>query len=318
MKIKYIGLLILLLTIGGCGVDTVQQTVKKKYTNSEGNIHAYPLDENSQYLSESIGLYMEYLVLVEDKKTFEKQVDRLRSDYLVKQDDLVFVRWLLYEDATVNALIDDVRIIASLNKASELFDQPAYKELAAQLEKTISSVQQSNGIHVDYYDWTFQMPAERITLSYLIKDYSAPNKTKQLLINLDETAVFFPEYYDVKEQKYIESKEVHLVDQLLIAINQEDIGHSTDTFGNWVINEWASKGKLFGRYDRETQEATVAYESLAVYYYLNLYFAKIKEPVLAKEVMQQAEKMATENTLADTHFFDYIQYQMLLETNKNN
>lgn len=318
MKVNYVVLLILLLTIGGCGVKTVQQTVEEKYTNTDGNIHAYPLDENSQYLSESIGLYMQYLVLVEDKKTFEIQVDRLINDYLVKQDDLVFVRWLLYEDATVNALIDDVRIITSLNEASELFDQPAYGELAGQLEKTISSVQHSDGIHVDYYDWKFQMPAERITLSYLINDYSATNKTKQLLINLDETAVFFPEYYDVKNQKYVESKEVHLVDQLLIAINLEDIGHASSTFENWVTHEWKSNGKLLGRYNRQTQEATVNYESLAVYYYLNLYFTKINEPVLAKEVMQHAKKIATRNTLAGTHFFDYIQYQISLETNTNN
>ncbi|MCZ2256963.1 hypothetical protein [Sporosarcina sp. G11-34] len=296
-------------------MKTVQQTVEEKYTNSDGNLHAYPLDQNSQYLSESIGLYMQYLVLVEDEKNFEIQVDRLVSDYLVEQNELVFVRWVLYEDATVNALIDDVRIIASLNEASELFNQPAYEKLSSRLEETISRVQQSDGIHVDFYDWTFRMPAERITLSYLINDYSATNKTKQLLISLDDTAVFFPEYYDVKYQKYIESKEVHLIDQLLIAINRQDMGHGSSTFENWVTREWKSNGKLLGRYDRQTQEATVNYESLAVYYYLSLYFNKINEPAFAKEVMEQAEKIATAKTLADTHFFDYIQYQMLLEKN---
>lgn len=318
MKINYVFLLIMLLIIGGCGVKTVQQTVEEKYTNDDGNIHAYPLDESSQYLSESIGLYMQYLVLIEDEKSFEIQVDRLKKDFLVEQADLVFLRWLLTEETTVNALIDDVRIIASLTEASELFHEPAYKRLASQLETTISSVQQSDGILVDFFDWTLQKPAERITLSYLIDDYSSSNGTKQLLRDLDEKATFFPEYYDVKGQNFVENKEVHLIDQLLIAINREDIGLASKTFESWIISEWRSSGRIFGRYNRETEKASVSYESLAVYYYLNLYFTKIKEPVLANEAIEHAKKIATESTLTGAHFFDYIQYQILLESNTNN
>lgn len=315
---RYVYVLLMLLMLGGCGVNTVQQTVEENYTNADGNIHAYPLDESTQYLSESIGLYMQYLVLIEDKKTFDKQVDQLMTYFLVEQDELVFIRWLLYEDATVNALIDDVRIITALKEASTLFNKPAYEKLASRIEDTISTVQKPEGIDVDYFDWTYEMPAERITLSYLIDDYFDSKKTKKLLIDVDEEATFFPEYYDVAEQKYIESEEVHLIDQLLIAINREDIGHESNPFENWVISEWKSTGKLFGRYNRETEQATVTYESLAVYYYLNLYFTKINEPTLAKEVLHHTEKIATEDMLAAVHFFDYIQYELLLETNKNN
>ena len=319
MKINYVLLLIVLLTIvGGCGVKTVQQTVEEKYTNVDGNIHSYPLDNNSQNLSESIGLYMQYLVLVGDKKTFQLQYDRLMRDFLVEQGELVFIRWLLTEETTVNALIDDVRIITSLYEAGKLFQEPAYEKLAGQLETTITSVQQSDGFLVDFYDWSLRMPAERITLSYLINDYSASNKTKQLLKSIDETATFFPEYYDTKKKDYVKNKEVHLIDQLLIAINREDIGHASSTFQKWVTSEWKSKGELFGRYNRETQKASVSYESLAIYYYLNLYFTKINEPSMAKEVKQHAEEIASESTLAGAHFFDYIQYQILLETNTNN
>lgn len=303
--------------VGGCGVKTVQETVDEKYTNAKGNIHAYPLDESSEYLSESIGLYMQYLVLVKDEKSFESQFNQLKQDFLVEQEDKVFLRWVLKPETSVNALIDDVRIIYSLKKASELFNEPDYAKLADKLEMSILKIQKNDGFIVDFFDWSLQLPAERITLSYLIEDYFNTNKTKDLLKKLDDTATFFPEYYDVHENDYIRNKEVHLIDQLLIAINRQDIGLNSTNFENWIINEWKTNGQLFGRYNRETEKATVAYESLSVYYYLNLYLNKIKEPTLANEVIEHTKKVATNGTLANAHFFDYIQYQLLLESNKN-
>ncbi len=316
MKKMYAALLILTLTIGGCGVKTVQEEVNEKYINSKGTIHAYPLDETSEYLSESIGLYMEYLVVVKDEKSFESQYEKLKEYFLVEQDNEMFLRWILYPETSVNALIDDVRIITALNKASKLFNNPEYSKAAEKLEITILKTQKSDGFIVDYYDWSLQLPGERITLSYLIEDYLITNKTNKLLENVDQTETFFPEYYDVKEHSYMKNKEVHLIDQLLIAINRQDIGLRSTIFEKWIINEWKTNGVVFGRYNRETEKASVTYESLSVYYYLNLYFNKINEAVLASEVIDHANKIATTSTLEKAHFFDYIQYQLLVENEK--
>ena len=114
----------------------------------------------------------------------------------------------------------------------------------------------------------------------------------------------------------MKNKEVHLIDQLLIAINRQDIGLRSTIFEKWIINEWKTNGVVFGRYNRETEKASVTYESLSVYYYLNLYFNKINEAVLASEVIDHANKIATTSTLEKAHFFDYIQYQLLVENEK--
>lgn len=311
---KFILLLLLLLVIGGCGnMDSVQEQVEKNYTNSDGLIHAYPQDPDSEYLSESIGLYMEYLLLVEDDKRFQEQFELLQQHFVETENGSSFVLWRLNEDAATNALIDDIRIIDALTRGSELFGNTDYTAMAENLSQSISTVQVHDGYTVDFYDWSFAMPAERLTLSYLNTSEAVSEKSVELLKNTDASRVFFPEYYDTSEETYLNSDEVHLIDQLLIALNREKAGQHSELFSTWLKEEWTSEHQLFGRYDRESTEPSVDYESLAVYYYLHSYFTLLDEGELAAQVVQRAQDIATEDMLSGAHFFDYIHYQLLLE-----
>lgn len=324
MKKKYIFLILIIaiLIFGGCRLfpaDKISQEIKEKYTNDKGLIYAYPSQKDSEYLSESIGLYMQYLVLMNDEVRFLEQYELLLNNFQIQQGDFFFLQWILEENTKVNALIDDVRIISALNDASTLFNEPMYAESANQLTLAISDIQQSNGYTVDFYDWSLNLPAKRITLSYLTNEFfgtiSDSDNMEMLLENVDETAIFFPEFFDVNKNVYSKSDEVHMIDQLLIAINREDIGYPSELFKAWCINEWKDNEKIYGRYDRQTKNASVNYESLAVYYYLDTYFQKINEPNLAKEVQQHAELLASESMLEDAHFFDYIHYQLMKKHN---
>ncbi|EAE4544124.1 glycoside transferase, partial [Listeria monocytogenes] len=58
---------------------SVQTYVKENYTAKNGLIMDYKNTEEPHYLAESIGLYMEYLVEVNDSKTFQKQVNHLEK-----------------------------------------------------------------------------------------------------------------------------------------------------------------------------------------------------------------------------------------------
>ena len=112
MKKKYIFLLLMLgiLIFGGCRLfpaDTIPLEIKEKYTNDDGLIHAYPSQQDTEYLSESIGLYMQYLVLVKDEKRFQEQYELLQSNYQIQKGDFYFIQWVLAENTTVNALIDE-------------------------------------------------------------------------------------------------------------------------------------------------------------------------------------------------------------------
>lgn len=159
MKIVYLIIIVCLaslLIFGGSKLfltneksNPIQQTVEAKYTNDKGLIYTYPLKPDSHYLSESIGLYMQYLKVVKHKEPFQTQY-------------------------------------------------------------------------------------------------------------------IFPEYVDVEKISYEKDKEIHMIDQLLIAINRKGIGQDSPLFDKSIINEWKERGKLYGKYNRLIKNAAELYESLSV------------------------------------------------------
>lgn len=314
MKMKFVMLFLVGLMIGGCGkMESVQEQVEKNYTNADGLIHAYPTEQDSEYLSETLGLYMEYLMLVKDKENFSKQFELLKNHFLAQENGHSFIRWRLNENASTNALIDDIRIITALEQAAEIFGNENYKIIADQLSEAVSSVQSEGSYTVDFYDWSLEMPAQRLTLSYLDDNGAITAESYELLDMADANEVFFPEYYDTASEQYISSNEVHMIDQLLIALNRENRGHYSEQFVKWLKEEWNREQKLYGRYDRQTLKATVDYESLAVYYYLHAYFSMTGNSELADEVFQHAKEIAADGMLENAHFFDFIHYQMIAQ-----
>ncbi|RLQ91024.1 hypothetical protein [Planomicrobium sp. Y74] len=314
MTMKFVMLFLVGLMMGGCGkMEFVQEQVEKNYTNADGLIHAYPTEQDSEYLSETIGLYMEYLVLVEDEENFSKQVELLKSHFLAQEKDYYFIRWRLNENAATNALIDDIRIITALEQAAGIFGNENYKIIADQLSEAVSSVQSEGGYTVDFYDWSLELPAQRLTLSYLDDNGAITAESYELLNNVNASEVFFPEYYDTAAEQYISSKEVHMIDQLLIALNRENRGQQSELFADWLKEEWNEEQKLYGRYDRQTLKATVDYESLAVYYYLHAYFSSLGESEMADEVFQHTKEITADGMLDNAHFFDFIHYQLLVQ-----
>lgn len=299
--------------------EHVQEIVHTQYMNEQGLIHAYPQQPNSQYLSESIGLYMEFLLRVKDQQGFEQQFVHLVDHFLVQQGNERYIRWELEEHTTVNALIDDVRIIKVLQQASDEFHNPEYAKVADRLQGTIQKQQkqtfagpESAGLYTDFYDWTLEIPASRVTLSYLTPEFWElfPDAQKNKDLLLQDEGIFLPEYYDGKTRQWIHAKEAHMVDQLLIALNKEPFGQDSDFYA-WVVKEWEDKQVIKGRYDKNTLQPTVSYESLAVYHYLYKYFLKKEEPELAMEVYKRAKQIADQQVGDKVHFFDFIHYQLL-------
>lgn len=302
--------------IGGCGMvngkeNTVPATVNSHYINEENVIHAYPDDRKSEHLSESIGLYLQYLLQVKDEENFAKQAAVLKEGFLVEKDGQVFIRWRLYEESNVNALIDDMRIAAVLKKAGEQFGEPDYLKLAERITSTVEERQHQQGVAADYYDWEYGLAGNRLTLSYLTSDMTVFTESFDMLeTGYDE--LFFPEYYDFNENQYIKNEEVHMVDQLLIAANRYDQGMRSIKFDDWLIKEWNENGRIAGRYNRESGGPTVDYESLAVYYYLWRYFERIGQEEFSLQAAQRAELLAGDELPGELHFFDFIHYQMMM------
>ncbi|KIL74202.1 hypothetical protein [Bacillus badius] len=293
--------------------NDVQKYIKKTYTDDDHLIYAYPNNPHSQYLSESIGLYMNYLLLIDDQKTFNVLVQQLKNHFFVKKENALYISWVLKENANTNALIDDVRIIAALRKGASQFGENEYAELANKLARTIERQQTADGIYVDYVDWAYNESARRVTLSYLTPDFFYVLKktvpSKEILTSLDEKKVFFPEYYDLTKRTYSYGAKIHMIDQLLIAINRENVHEPSRAFHKWIIEEWKAEGRIAGQYFRKTAEPAVEYESLAVYAYLEEYFRTTGDGQLAEEVHERSTQLVKNGILKEAHFFDYILYE---------
>ncbi|RKI98176.1 glycosyl hydrolase lipoprotein, partial [Butyricicoccus sp. 1XD8-22] len=121
-KMVIIALLIIILSIGiGIGIYKFNLTgakaiakeelvpenfVKNHLYEANGLLKTDLLKQKNVYLSESIGLWMIYLVEKHDQQEFDKQLEVLKTHFM-KDSTLIPWRIVGDEQASTNALIDD-------------------------------------------------------------------------------------------------------------------------------------------------------------------------------------------------------------------
>lgn len=307
--------------------DSVSKTVNENYTIENGSIKNYGRTEEISVLSESIGQYMEYLLLVKDGKQFHTQMELLQEHFLVEKNDAVFIKWQLEEHTSTNAAVDDLRIIKVLKQASHTFEDPEYGILADKLEKSLLLYQSEDGVLTDFFDWKMHEKSPLIHLSYIdmdaFKDIAEIDQDfyRDLLKNaaLKETP-FFKEIWHTEEKNYGEAdpNEVNLIDQLLIA-GQYVKGKEKipENFDEWIKKEWDTKGKLFGKYQKSSALPSVSYESSAVYALAVQYFMLTEQEQYAAELQKELLKQlpfTEHDSFSTIHFFDYILAQISAES----
>lgn len=143
---------------------SVQTYVKENYTAKNGLIVDYKNAQEPHYLAESIGLYMEYLVEVNDSKTFQEQVSHLEKNFITEDN---FIKWEATDATTTNAIVDDFRITEALYQASEKFSFPSYKKMADKILANTKKYSAEQGVPVDFYDFVHKKKADTLHLSYL-------------------------------------------------------------------------------------------------------------------------------------------------------
>ncbi|ADH98415.1 hypothetical protein [Salisediminibacterium selenitireducens] len=280
--------------------------VEDSYTSPTGLIRTYGRAPEEQYLSETVGLYLKQALHAEDETRFMKQVDVLKDEWLVWQEDDVFIPWKLKngEKATVNALIDDLRIISVLREGAAFFQDAALEELAEDLFATIERLQLTEeGWLADFYDWTYGLSSERLILSY-----GQATQTQAYTTILREAAdrmdPFIPLIYDRTEGTFLPQEEVHMVDQFLILIEMERQGLDTASFHEWLNQEWTNEGVISGRF-RSADSSGNGIESVSVYV-LMMTYAELRGD---RDLADVADKRRTAlsasfDNFEDVHFFD--------------
>ncbi|MHC6011250.1 glycoside transferase [Listeria innocua] len=265
--------------------SSVQTYVKENYMTKNGLIIDYKNAQEPHYLAESIGLYMEYLVEVNDS-------------------------------TTTNAIVDDFRITEALYQASKKWDHQAYQTLADTLISNTKKYSAVQGVPVDFYDFVHKKKADTLHLSYLniqaMRHINYSAKAYAPIKNVSATP-FFTEVFQNEQFQNADANEVNMIDQMLIAIAYYDENGTVEpNFDQFLQTELTSKGKIYARYDRETKEPNSENESTAVYAFLTQYFNKTNQAKNGKITKELLEKMDTSNP-ETTHFFDYINKEITLK-----
>lgn len=305
--------------------------VKNYLYESNGLIRTNLLDENDVYLSESIGLWMEYLVQKNDYEEFNNQVDVLK-DHFIKESNLVPWRIKGNVSAQANALIDDLRIITSLFRAGELWNKKEYTNLALEMSKQVVQFNQVEGIFINHVDINNQYKGDFLTLSYLIPsafDYLVEYElitneqyemNRQILTEapVSETG-FFPKTYEPFTQTYQFDEEVNLIDQYYVGYHLALWGGDVSPLIDFTRETLAKyDGKLYGRFSNESKLPIVDYEGTSVYALAILMCIELEEVELAKQLftrMKEFQIHDEENQYfggyidefsLDTHSFDNL------------
>lgn len=279
--------------------EAFQEIVEQHYLTDSGKIRSYGTPENEQYLLESTGLYMEWLDEQQLNDELSKQVETVEREFLVKVNGDSFLSWVIEgkEKANSNAWIDDARVAEYL---------PFGQNIIHSIEKN----QMTNGMIADFYDWEQQQGSNRVVLSYGMSDIEGLNADamEQLYQQVAATEeVFYDEYYDIEESVFEQADEVHMVDQLLIALELEKLGLENERFWEWLQQEWDSAGAISGRYDRGNLKGN-GEESGAVYGIAAELAYKKGNTELSEQWGSRGQDLVYRETgnYDDVHFFDLV------------
>ena len=292
--------------------DDIVQQVEEDYMQN-GIIRAYDRS-NAQRLSESLGQYMQYVLLLDDEVRFKEQVKILKDHFLVERGSEVYIKWELGEKTATNAWIDDIRISETLLQAGKQFNEPSYLKLASRIETTLLKRQQIDGNIVDFYDWDLQQATDVLHLNYLeppaLKRLQLLDFAKEKVAQAKREGPFTAELYyaNQDESKWADDKVVNMIDQVLIERLRVGVtGKADETFQAFISKE-LKNGKVYARYDRLSAKPTMKDESSSVYAML--------VPLLTGEersfVLNRLQEIETTNA-KETHVFDVLNKAVILK-----
>lgn len=280
--------------------------VEQYMTNPNGTLATYLTDTKSvnpdivagrEALSESVGIWMQIALANKDQTRFDAGLRILKDKFLSPQQ---YIAWKLQSDGTsqvhTNALGDDLRIEKALLDAYDLWHQTKYLNMAQTLAGTLHKSLLTGGYWVDFHDFNSNLSAHELSLVYIdipalqsmkqhgLMDQSLLVRHTELLRQMPVSGVFYPTSFDVAKKTYTTRDDANLIDQLIIAIHLTESGEPAGTFATFLKHEWETRGKLFGRYDRQSLEPAVSYESPSVYGLALLLAMELKDQTWADEL----------------------------------
>jgi hypothetical protein len=277
-------------------------------------------------LSESLGLWLLYLVEKGDQPLFRQNVDVLKQRFM-KPDGWIY--WRIGGGKTAaNALIDDLRIAEALYLAADKWQSPQWRELANTISRSVIRRQTVGGLFADFYDYESGRASGGLTLSYLAPAVLEKMRLQGLISDsfyqgmldflrrLPLRQGFFPYSCEIGTGKYLYHDEINMIDQLYLVYHRAQAGIPSPQVWSFVHGELAGRGILYGRYDARTHAPAVQYQSPAVYALAILSAIELGEDAFARDLYYRMIRLQIRNPDSevyggyvdgnDAHIFDNL------------
>ncbi|RXZ84768.1 glycosyl hydrolase [Paenibacillaceae bacterium] len=324
-------------------VSPTESFIKRHMMNANGTLATYLKHSKSEHedivagreaLSESLGLWMQYALLIKNHALFQEGYEQLMNNYVTPQQ---YIAWKRDSDgaihANTNALGDDFRIVGSLLKAAKLWEEEHYLKTAKAISETLLSKVRKDGYYTDFYDFAREELPDTLSLVYIDSaalammldagfiDKSIFDRHADLLRHMPDDGLFYPKVYDIAAREYRYDASVNLIDQLIVAIHRTTLGGNTDVLASFLKTEFSQEHKLMGRYDRASRAQEVSYESPAVYGLAILLAVEQDDRAWAKQLHERMIALRSTDALysggyvfdGNTHLFDNL-LPLLAET----
>lgn len=243
--------------------------ITNKLTSSHGIFtNLQDTDQNGaaasghEVLSESAGLLMRYYALTGQKDKFDEQWQQTKRSFDTQYGFSYRYSPKHNKQYTMNATVDDLRIIRALDEASVAFGTKSYQKESEAYGKRFYQYNVVNGQLRDFYDPTYKMTNSFLSLCYidagslelvpLSGKKRAALEANMLQIAekgyLSDSFPFYQTRYDFKSDEY-QSEGINTVESLLTILNLAEVKQEQAASIRY-IKEQVKAGTLYGQYDQ--------------------------------------------------------------------
>lgn len=262
------------------------------YTNYTETTEKGELATGHDVLSESYGLMMMRAVMQNDRKTF----DECNTYLLNNLWNGNFLSWrknsVTGENSSVNASVDDLRVIQSLLLGYETWQERSLYRQAQTMARKLYRHNVRNGSFTDMYDEASDTSSATVTLCY--QNLSAFQMLRKIDRRWDEVyqnalatlqegylGDTLPLYQTRKNTQtgLYETETVNSIESLLTVLHLAEVGEVRTETLQW-LRQNALQGTLYGLYDEETGQPATTLQSTAVYAIAAIIGATVEDETL--------------------------------------
>ncbi|NIK69388.1 hypothetical protein [Paenibacillus sp. BK720] len=279
------------------------------YTNYKETDEAAETATGHETLSESAGLLMRYYALTGQKEAFDAVWSRAKETLAADYGFSYRYSPLHDKKYTVNAVVDDLRIIRALYEAETAFGSGGnYGREAARYGGLVYEHNVQGGKLYDFYDEAYGTTNDFLTLCYAdfrsIRLLEAPSKDKRALEEglltivsggyLSDRFPFYETRYDYKSGKYSDHEgEINTIESLLTVLSLAEVDRER-TASITYLKQAVEAGTLYGRYSRDGKPATDI-QSTAAYAIAAMIGSTLGDQTLYRESMERMEQYRVED-----------------------